>query len=170
MKRSLIIGVMGGGSANKDDVNAAYRLGGLIARNGWILLNGGRNSGIMEASAKGAFDKGGLTIGIIPDEHQRRASRYVNIPILTGMRSARNCINALTSDVVVACPGGPGTLSEIALALKYDKLVILFNYPKNPLFENYHQSGQLSYAGSPEEVIERIKSSCSDGQSSNENR
>jgi uncharacterized protein (TIGR00725 family) len=158
MKRSVIIGVMGGGSANQDDVKAAYQLGGLIAQNGWILLNGGRNCGIMEASAKGAFDKGGLTLGILPDGDSQKASRYINIPIVTGMGSARNCINTLTSDVVVACPGGLGTLSEIALALKYDKRVILLNYPENPLFKSYHRSGQLSYADSPEEVIEIIKS------------
>ena len=44
------------------------------------------------------------------------------------MGSARNYINVLTSDVIVACgAGGPGTASEIALALKSDKIVILFN-------------------------------------------
>ena len=162
MKRSLIVGIMGGGSANQEEMNAAYQLGVLIAQNGWTLLNGGRNSGIMEASAKGAFDQGGLTIGILPDEDSQRASRYIDIPILTGMGSARNCINTLTSDVVVACPGGPGTLSEIALALKYGKLVILLNYPKNPFFENYHQSNQLIYAALPREVIDIIKSRCID--------
>ena len=156
MKRPFIIGVMGGGSAIQDDVEAAYHLGKLVAQNGWILLNGGRNSGIMEASAKGARDNGGLTIGILLDETPQRASRYINIPIVTGMGSARNCINVLTSDIVVACPGGPGTLSEIALALKYDKRVILFKYQENPLFESYHQAGQLCYADSPEKVIEKI--------------
>jgi uncharacterized protein (TIGR00725 family) len=147
---------MGGGSANQSDLKAAYHLGELVAQNGWILLNGGRNSGVMEASAKGACDNGGLTIGILPDENPQRASRYITIPIITGMGSARNCINVLTSNIVVACPGGPGTLSEIALALKYDKVVILFNYQENRLFERYHQTGQLFYADSPEEVIAEI--------------
>ena len=73
MTRPLIIGVMGGGSASRTDLQHAYRLGELVAGNGWILLNGGRNSGIMEASAKGAFEKGGLTIGILPDDDVRRA-------------------------------------------------------------------------------------------------
>jgi uncharacterized protein (TIGR00725 family) len=156
MKKPFIIGVMGGGSAIRSDVKAAYHLGELIAQNGWILLNGGRNRGIMEASAKGASENGGLTIGILPDENLQRVSRYINIPIVTGMGSARNCINVLTSDIVVACPGGTGTLSEIALALKYDKRVILFKYQENPLFERYRQTGQLCYADSPEKVIEKI--------------
>ena len=47
------------------------------------------------------------------------------------MGSARNYINVLTSDVIVACGlGGAGTASEIALALKSDKYVVLFNSSK----------------------------------------
>lgn len=156
MTRPLIIGVMGGGSASRTDLQHAYRLGELVAGNGWILLNGGRNSGIMEASAKGAFEKGGLTIGILPDDNVRQASRYISIPIVTGMGNARNCINVLSSDVVVACPGGSGTLSEIALALKCGKNVILLNYPEDNIFAPYLHAGRLSYAASPEAVIAQI--------------
>ena len=54
MDNQLIIGVMGGGSASATDIQSAYQLGAFIAKQGWILLNGGRNTGIMEASAKGA--------------------------------------------------------------------------------------------------------------------
>jgi hypothetical protein len=44
------------------------------------------------------------------------------------MGSARNYINVLTSEVIVACgAGGAGTASEIALALKSNKFVVLFN-------------------------------------------
>lgn len=157
MKRKPIIGVMGGGVATESDLTDALRLGELIAQNGWILLNGGRNSGIMEASAKGARRKGGLTIGIIPDASGERASRYIDIPIVTGMGSARNCINVLTSDIVVACPGGAGTLSEIALALKYGKEVILLNYPREAVFDAYDTGGRLSHAATPEEAVEAIK-------------
>ena len=37
MQNSIIIGVMGGGMADPRDANAAYRLGSLIAEQGWIL-------------------------------------------------------------------------------------------------------------------------------------
>jgi len=156
MTRPYIIGVMGGGTASRTDLLHAYRLGELIAENGWILLNGGRNSGIMEASAKGAFEKGGFIVGILPDDDARQVSRYISIPIVTGMGSARNCINVLSSDVVVACPGGPGTLSEIALALKCGKNIILLNYSEDNIFAPYLHAGRLSYAASPEEVIAQI--------------
>ncbi len=157
MPRSPIIGVMGGGTASPDDLENAYQLGGLIAQNGWVLLNGGRSAGIMEASAKGAKSQGGLTVGILPGESRRGTSAYIDIPVLTGMGNARNCINVLSSDVVVACPGNAGTLSEIALALKVRRPVILLNFDIGNVFDSYTEPGLLHHATTPEEVVELIK-------------
>ena len=157
MNRPLIIGIMGGGAASDRDEQDAYNLGTLIAKQGWVLLNGGRNAGIMAASARGATNQGGLTIGILPDSDIKDVSEYIQIPIVTGIGNARNCINVLSSDVVVACPGGMGTLSEIALALKCSKPVVLLNYEKEKRFDVFEQEGQLSYANSPQEVIEKIQ-------------
>jgi predicted Rossmann-fold nucleotide-binding protein len=39
---------------------------------------------------------------------------------------SRNHINALTSDLVVVLPGGPGSLSELQLAWEYDKEIMLY--------------------------------------------
>lgn len=155
-KRQLIIGVMGGGKASAEAIKNAYRLGKLIAENGWILLNGGRNAGIMDASAKGAKDGGGLTIGILPDADTHRVSRYIDIPILTGMGNARNCINVLSSDIVVACNGKMGTLSEIALALKSEKHVILLDFDQFPVFTDYINK-TVHYANSAQHAIAIIK-------------
>jgi hypothetical protein len=156
--RKIIIGVMGGGEiANAGDYEGARRLGGLIAKEGWILLNGGRASGIMEASARGAKEKGGLTIGILPGNDPTWASEYIDIPILTGIGFARNYINVLTSKVVVALPGRTGTISEIALALNIGKKVISLNFDLGPLFKSYEDEKQLIYTKQPEEVISLIK-------------
>ena len=144
---------MGGGSATAADTSAAYRLGELIAENGWILLNGGRNSGIMDASARGARERGGLTVGILPDDNLSVASAYVDIPVITGMGSGRNIINVLSSDLVVACPGGAGTFSEIALALKHGKPVVLLNFSVGTIFDAYRKAGQLFFAETPEEAV-----------------
>ena len=141
--KKTIIGVMGGGRAEAQTLDAAYRLGKLIAREGWVLLNGGRAAGVMEASARGASEEGGLTIGILPDDRPGRASEYIDIPILTGIGDARNYINVLSSDVVVACPGRAGTLSEIALALKNRRKVILLNFDPGPAFASYAEEGLL---------------------------
>jgi uncharacterized protein (TIGR00725 family) len=156
-KTPLIIGVMGGGESDPENAEAAYRLGSLIAKQGWILLNGGRNSGIMDASARGASAHGGLTVGILPDDNRRRVSDYISIPIVTGLGNARNCINVLSSDFVVACPGGAGTLSEIALALKIGKPVILLNYKMKDMFDGFIKiAGSLYRADTPEEAVDWI--------------
>lgn len=156
--RKLIIGVMGGGkAASPVDCQIAYRLGELIAREGWLLLNGGRPAGIMEASARGAKENGGLTIGILPDHSSCSASRYIDIPIVTGMGDGRNYINVLSSDVVVALPGKAGTISEVALGLKSCKKVILLNFNVGELFDSYLAEGLLHTADTPEEAIRIIK-------------
>ena len=157
MTRPVIIGIMGGASASEETLAAAYRLGALVAREGWILLNGGRNTGVMDASARGARDAGGTTLGILPDDHLGRCSIHIDIPVLTGMGSARNCINVLTSRIVVACPGGAGTVSEIALALKYDRPVILLNFDVGGAFERYRLDGCLQSVQTPEEAVAQIK-------------
>jgi uncharacterized protein (TIGR00725 family) len=157
MHKPFIIGVMGGGSASSDAVAAAYELGQLIAGQGWILLNGGRRAGIMDASAKGAADQGGIMVGVLADETDAQVSEHIQIPILTGMGSARNVINVLSSHVVVACPGGSGTISEIALALKYGKTVILLNFDTGDIFDSYRRSGRLLEIESPAAAVARIK-------------
>ena len=156
MNRPLIVGVMGGGRIDAETMSLAYQLGALIAQQGWILLNGGRNSGVMEASAKGAAGQKGLTVGILPDDGPTQASPHVRIPICTGMGSARNMINVLSSDVIVACQGGAGTISEVALALKHEKTVITLNFPTGDLFGAYRQTGRLMEAATPQQVIEKI--------------
>lgn len=156
MNRPLIIGVMGGGVADDKTIADARQLGALIAQNGWVLLNGGRRAGIMDASAQGAAEAGGLTIGILPDDNTCAASDYIQIPILTGMGNARNCINVLSSDVVVACPGGAGTLSEIALALKNSRPVITMGFCLDDQPGIHLKRDFLYAAKTPEDVITTI--------------
>lgn len=156
MKRRLIIGIMGGGTVSPKVAQAAYQLGGMIAKQGWVLLNGGRNAGVMAASAQGAAEQGGTTVGILPDADTSRMADHIHIPICTGMGSARNAINVLSSDIVVACPGGPGTISEIALALKNGKTVITLDIDTGDLFARYQTEGLLVRATTPREVIQHI--------------
>jgi hypothetical protein len=152
-----MVGVMGGGSASDAHLAMAYRLGCLIAARGWVLLNGGRQAGIMEASARGARESGGLTVGVLPDDDRRHQSPYIQIPILTGMGSARNYINALSSDVMVACAGGAGTVSEVALALKHGRPVILLDFDLRSIFPAHVARGQLQWVATPEAAVRAIE-------------
>jgi hypothetical protein len=123
-----IVGVMGSGEhATATDITLAYELGTAIADAGWVLLTGGRAVGVMDAASRGAHQAGGLVIGILPTAERSHLSTGVSVAICTGLGNARNVINVLSSDVVVACGMGTGTASEVALALKADKPVILLN-------------------------------------------
>lgn len=126
--RKIIIGVMGTGEkATETDLQNAYELGKIIAQQGWVLLTGGRNVGVMDAASQGAKAANGLTIGILPSNSPKGISEAVDIAIFTDLGNARNNINVLSSDVVIACGISAGTVSEIALALKANKQVILLN-------------------------------------------
>lgn len=117
------IGVMGPSTCPARTVELAYRVGKLIARAGGVLICGG-GPGAMEAAARGAREEGGITVGILPGPSASAANPYVDIPIVTDLGNARNVINVLTSQVVIAVGGASGTLSEIALALKCGTPVI----------------------------------------------
>ena len=120
-------------------------LGRWLARMGVHLLTGG-GKGVM-ASISRAFseipDRKGLVIGVLPCQPDDPFSRpkegypnpWVEIPIathlpLSGNQGAeplsRNHINILSSDVVIALPGGPGTLSEVMLAEQYKRPVVAY--------------------------------------------
>ncbi len=153
--RKPVIGVMGGSSVGEDEFETARRLGSLIAGRGWVLLNGGRNAGVMAASARGAREAGGIVIGILPDRDTSRASPDLDYAICTNLADARNLINVLSSDVVIACHGAAGTFSEVALALKNGKRVILLGLEVGEVFDGYRKLGMLTSADSPEDAVEQ---------------
>lgn len=149
-----------GSSATDEDKRNALELGKLIAQNQWVLLSGGRNTGVMEAVSKGAKSADGLTMGIMFDLNESKISKYVDISIMTDMGSARNNINVLTSDVVIACGSvAPGTLSEIALAIKAGKnVVILNNDVDSRNFLKKIGKDSVHIAKSPEDTIKIVSS------------
>jgi hypothetical protein len=157
--RKIMIGVMGPGSgASKTDQQNAYELGKLIAQEGWVLLTGGRNAGVMRAATEGAKAANGLTVGILPTADDRGISEAVDIAIITDMGNARNNINVLSSDVVVACGMGAGTASEVALALKGSKKVVLLtDNQESQLFFKGLSAENLLVAKTPASAIEMVK-------------
>jgi len=101
----------------------ARAIGGFIAGKGCVLITGGRG-GIMEAASQGAAERGGIVVGILPGEGLDAANRFCTMVIPTGMGYARNVINILSADLVVAIGGKSGTLSELAYARIYGKPVV----------------------------------------------
>lgn len=133
MGRAVVIGVMGPGEqASPQDLEDARQLGEAIAQNGWVLLSGGRDAGVMAAVNKAAAQAGGLTLGLLPGK-TKDAAPDVLLPIPTDLGNARNNLNVLAGDAIVAVAHkvGPGTTSEIALALKNKTPVVVIT--QNPV-------------------------------------
>jgi hypothetical protein len=117
------IGVIGDAVCSEKVMNLAEEVGREIAKRKGVLICGGL-TGVMEGAARGAKKEGGLTIGIIPSESADDANPFIDIPIVTGLRDARNIIVVRSSEAIIAIHGKYGTLSEIAFALKFKVPVI----------------------------------------------
>ena len=145
-----IIAVIGSGSMKHPRLSTP--LGQWLAENGYNLINGG-GFGVMYSTAK-AFcsvkNRRGFVVGVIPSSSvcssqvEREAytppqgypNPYTEIIIRTHLHlsgslgknmASRNHIIILSADTIIALPGGPGTRSEIELAMEYKKPLIVLN-------------------------------------------
>jgi uncharacterized protein (TIGR00725 family) len=153
-----VVGVMGGTVADEKTAEGARAMGRLIAENGWVLLSGGRRTGVMQASVTGAHEAGGFTVGVLFDDDPDLASEGLDIVIPTGMGAARNVVNILASHVVVGCQGTGGTLSEIALALRFGRPVVLLDFdPGDAFLKASAKDARWSHAATAEEAAELVR-------------
>jgi len=139
------------GSGSEAYPELARYVGRLVAEVGCHLLTGG-GAGVMAEVSRAfceVFPRKGICIGILKgatesvpqDLHSSLLYRpsppneWVELPVYTHLplsgsqgreEGSRNHINVLTSDVLVALPGGSGTYSEVTLRLDYGMKVILF--------------------------------------------
>ncbi len=121
--KSKILAVIGAGACDEALAAQAHAVGRLLAERGCAVVTGGLG-GVMEAASRGAFEVGGLVIGVLPGPSPDDANPWVGVAIATGMGDARNTILANTAEAFVAVGGSHGTLSEIAFALKRGKRVV----------------------------------------------
>lgn len=158
MNRKPLIAVIGPGVKCPEHLKTlAEELGTAIGNAGYNLITGGRSIGVMNAVSKGAKESGSAVIGILPGTDNSDSSEWLDVSIVTGAGAARNNFIVLSSDVVIALGKGPGTFSEIALAIKAEKPLILYN-PEDNLYELAHTMGEQVYkAGSVEEVMDITK-------------
>jgi len=147
-----------GENATPEDNEIAFELGKAVAQHGWVVLTGGRSFGVMDAAMKGAHEANGLTIGVLPNDNSVNSSDNADIKILTGLGSARNIINVLSSHVIVVIGMAAGTASEVAMALKTNKKVILLNQDEITIrfFKNIG-TYKVMISNSVDETISMIK-------------
>jgi uncharacterized protein (TIGR00725 family) len=111
------IAVIGPGEASAEEERVAEEVGRGLAERQAIVVCGGLG-GVMAAACRGARAEQGLTVGILPGTDRASANQWVTLAIPTGLGELRNGLVVRAADAVIAVGGGPGTLSEIALALK----------------------------------------------------
>lgn len=113
----------------------AEELGRWLGQNGKTLVYGGANSGLMESIARGVKAMGGKVVGVVPDilEKKCRKSDFIDVTIPCGDLNERKAILVEQSDILVALPGGIGTLDEIFTVMAahsigyHAKRVVLFD-------------------------------------------
>ncbi len=118
------VAVVGGSQASAAEERAAAHIGRGLAEKGAIVICGGR-TGVMEAVARAARAAGGVVVGLLPGRSRLEGNPYLTVALPTGLGEARNALVVLAADVVVAIGGGYGTLSEVALARKMGKPVLV---------------------------------------------
>ena len=116
------VAVIGPGDANEAECAAAYAVAHALAAAGMVIICGGRG-GVMAAAARGATDAGGMAVGILPEEDDSNANEWLSVAVPTGMGEMRNAIIARSGVCLVAIGSNMGTLSEMAMGLKWGKPV-----------------------------------------------
>ena len=113
----------------------AQEFGRWMGQNKKTLVYGGANLGLMECVAKAAKENGGFVMGMVPTKLEERGavSDLLDVTFRVDNLSERKDAMLRESDVLVALPGGVGTLDEVfhimaAASIGYHtKKVILYN-------------------------------------------
>ena len=105
-------------------VEAAQKLGGILAENGVRLIYGGGSVGLMGALAEAVLEHGGEATGIIPEflTTRERPRRLAQELIVTRDMHERKRTMFERADAFVALPGGLGTLEELVEQLTWVQL------------------------------------------------
>lgn len=114
---------------------AAEELGKWMADSGHTLVYGGQNRGLMRCVGEAVHNGGGQIIGVIPQILANSGQRpdCLDVEIPCDNLSDRKDLMIQRSDLIVALPGGVGTLDEVFTVLAaasigyHDKRVVLFN-------------------------------------------
>ena len=144
----------------------ARELGVWLGEHKKTLIYGGANLGLMECVAQSAKEHGATIMGVVPTKLEERGavSDLLDITFRTDNLSDRKDVILRESDVLVALPGGVGTLDEVfhvmaSASIGYHaKKVIFYNVDGfwNPMFEFLGQLNDTRFARRPLENYYRV--------------
>lgn len=157
---------------------AAEELGILLAQNGYDIVYGGSNLGLMWACAGAAKSNGAKLIGVMPEKLQSMGvftDGCDEFYVTEGMRERKAKLDSV-SDAVIALAGGFGTLEELSEMIVqkqlgynkkpivilntngfYDKLNEFFEVIIEQKFANKNMRSIYYIASTPEEAVEYLK-------------
>ena len=103
-----------------DDIETVYfekarELGAWMGQNKKTLVYGGANIGLMECVAQAAKNQGAFIMGVVPTKLEERGavSDLLDVTFRVDNLSERKDAMLRESDILVALPGGVGTLDEV---------------------------------------------------------
>ena len=119
------------GLSNEYTDNAKI-LGKKIAYNNLKLVYGGGNIGLMGILAESCKQNGGQILGVIPYNLTKKEQGKQNISsyIITEDMHERKKVMYMNSDMIIALPGGIGTLEELFEMLTWKQL----GFHKKPIY------------------------------------
>ncbi len=162
-------------------MDAARRLGALMAADGVGLVYGGGARGLMGQVANSVLDHAGHVTGIIPEflesrEHTLERAQEV---IITPNMHVRKQTMFDRADAFVALPGGIGTLEELVEQLTWsqlgrhqkpililningfwDPLCALLDHMRRLAFIHNEMGVTLLVADEPEDVLPRLRAAA----------
>ena len=103
---------------------AARTLGTAIAANGWRLVYGAGDVGLMGEVARAAIGAGAATMGVIPIHllHREQGRRDLSTLVVTEDMHERKKVMFMNSDAIAVLPGGAGSLDEFFEVLTWAQI------------------------------------------------
>ncbi|OFV99402.1 MAG: hypothetical protein A3F68_04450 [Acidobacteria bacterium RIFCSPLOWO2_12_FULL_54_10] len=142
--RRSVISVFGSGTVTNADAayELARNLGAALSKKNYAVATGGYG-GLMEAVSQGAAENGGHVIGVTASAISNKTNPWVHQQITVDSWEQRLHRLIAIGDGYVACPGGTGTLAELAVVwemlnkgLVSDRPLVILGDFWNPVVEH----------------------------------
>ena len=137
----------------------ASELGVWLGQHKKTLIYGGANLGLMECVAQSAKEHGATVMGVVPTKLEERGavSDLLDITFRTDNLSDRKDVILRESDILIALPGGIGTLDEVFHVMAsgsigyHAKKVIFYNVGGfwNPVLDLFRHLKSTRFARRP---------------------
>lgn len=167
--------------ANPEYIEAAQRLGYLLASKNIGLVYGGAKVGTMGKIAEAVLEKKGEVIGVIPKglvEKEVSFTGLADLRVVDSMHE-RKAIMADLSDGFIALPGGLGTLEEffevatwaqlgihpkpcglLNIRQYYDRLMDFLDHTVNEKFVELEHRSMILMDDDPERLLQKFETYC----------